>query len=165
MKALFGLAALPAALMLIACAPPAEPVPAPQPTPAEAPAAALEPLTVVTADAPVELRVEVVDTEAERQRGLMYRTVLARDEGMLFDFKTPRPLGFWMKNTLIPLDMIFIGADGRILNIAAETTPLSREIMPSHGPARAVLEIGGGLAAEFGIEPGDRIEHRIFADE
>lgn len=163
MTAFHSLTALVAAFMLIACAPPAEPTsPA---APVEAPVAALEPLAVVTAAGPVPLRVEVVDTEAARQRGLMYRTVLARDEGMLFDFHTPRPLGFWMKNTLIPLDMIFIDADGRILNIAAQTTPLSLEMRPSAGPARAVLEIGGGLAAEFGIEPGDRIEHRIFAGE
>ncbi len=158
-----GLPAYLAALTLAACAPtPAEPAPPPKPQ-AAAVAEALEPLDIVTAGGPVHFRVEIADTEAERMRGLMYRSVLAPDEGMLFDFKTPRPLAFWMKNTLIPLDMIFIGADGRIINIAANTEPLSLDLVPSDGPALAVLEIGGGRAAELGIKPGDKAEHRIFS--
>ncbi|MNC93456.1 hypothetical protein D3C83_100880 [compost metagenome] len=68
-----------------------------------------------------------------------------------------------MKNTLIPLDMIFIGADGRVINIAAETEPLSLDMVPSEGPALAVLEINGGMAAQLGIKPGDQVEHRIFS--
>ena len=84
---------------------------------------------------------------------------------MLFDFHDPRPVAFWMKNTLIPLDMIFIAADGRIINIAQNTRPYSLDPVPSAAPALAVLEIGGGLSAELGIEPGDRVLHRIFPGE
>jgi uncharacterized membrane protein (UPF0127 family) len=156
LKALYSLAAL----ALLACAQPA-PAPAPAPEPAVV-AEALEPLEILTERGPVRFRVAIADTEAERNRGLMYRSVLAEDEGMLFDFQTPRPVAFWMKNTLIPLDMIFIAADGRIANIAENTRPYSLDPVPSAGPVVAVLEIGGGLSAELGIEPGDRVVHRIF---
>ena len=99
---------------------------------------------------------------AARARGLMYRKSLAPDRGMLFDFHTPRPVAFWMRTTYVSLDMIFIRADGRILSIARNTTPLSEEGVPSGGPVRAVLELVGGRAAEIGALPGDRVRHRIF---
>ncbi len=121
-----------------------------------------EPLGVVTHHGVRRFRVEVADTEASRERGLMYRKSLAADRGMLFDFKTPQPVAFWMKNTLIPLDMLFIAADGRIIAIARNAAPYSETPIPSGGDVLGVLEIRGGRAAETGIEPGDRVTERIF---
>ncbi len=90
--------------------------------------------------------------------GLMYRTKLAPDRGMIFPFDPPRDASFWMRNTLIPLDMIFVRADGSIANIAANTVPYSEEPVPSDGPVAAVLEIAGGRSAELGIKAGDKVE-------
>ena len=119
-------------------------------------------LVVVTAAREIKFDVELATNDAERARGLMYRKQLAAYEGMLFDFYREMPVSFWMKNTLIPLDMIFVRADGRILSIARNTTPLSEAPVPSGGPVRAVLEIPGGRAAQLGVLPGDRVLHRIF---
>ncbi len=88
----------------------------------------------------------------------MNRSALAPDRGMIFPFEPPRPASFWMKNTLIPLDMIFIRADGSIANVEANTVPLSLEPVNSVGQVQAVLEIAGGRAAELGIEAGDKVE-------
>ena len=122
-----------------------------------------EPLSVITgAGKTYHFRVEIADTDTSRERGLMYRRSLAPDAGMLFDFKTPQEVAFWMKNTYIPLDIIFIGPDGRILNIAANATPMSEANLPSAGPVLGVLEIKGGRALELGIGPGDGVRHRIF---
>ena len=107
-------------------------------------------------------RVEIADTEQTRERGLMFRKSMAGDRGMLFDFKTPQPVAFWMKNTLIPLDIVFITADGRILSIARNAVPMDETPIPSGGDILGVLEIRGGRAAELGIEPGDRVRERIF---
>lgn len=145
-----------ALLTLAACAPP-------PPVSAKPPAAVFEPLDIVTAKGPVHLRVEVADDEAEREQGLMFRTHLDDDQGMLFDFHTPQQVAFWMRNTLIPLDMIFIRADGTIANIEANTEPYSETPIPSDGPVLGVLEIGGGLTQELGIKAGDKVVHRIFA--
>ena len=90
--------------------------------------------------------------------GLMYRNKLAPDRGMIFPFETPRVASFWMRNTLIPLDIIFVRDDGSIANIAANTVPYSEEPVPSDGPVAAVLEIAGGRSAELGIKPGDKVE-------
>ena len=87
----------------------------------------------------------------------MNRSELAPDRGMIFPFEPPRDASFWMKNTLIPLDMIFVRTDGSIANIAANTVPLSLEPVPSEGPVGAVLELAGGRAAELGIKPGDKV--------
>lgn len=106
--------------------------------------------------------VELAATEAEREKGLMYRKSLPEGQGMLFDFYRDQEVGFWMKNTYIPLDMIFIRGDGRILRIAENTEPLSEKIVPSNGPVRAVLEVIGGTARKLGIAPGDRVAHPIF---
>jgi uncharacterized protein len=122
----------------------------------------LEPLEILTARGPVRFQVELAADNASRAQGLMYRKSLAPDRGMLFDFHTPRPVSFWMRNTYISLDMIFIRADGRILSIARNTIPLSEEGVPSGGPVRAVLELVGGRAAQIGALPGDRVVHRIF---
>lgn len=121
-----------------------------------------EQLTIDTANGPVRFTVEIADDEAERNRGLMFRESLADDRGMLFHFQEPERASFWMRNTIISLDIIFIGVDGRILNIAERTTPYSEEGVPAAGLTRGVLEIRGGLARERGIQPGDRVRHRIF---
>ena len=106
--------------------------------------------------------VEIADTEAAREKGLMYRKSLPPGQGMLFDFHSDQPVRFWMKNTYIPLDMIFIRSDGRILNIAENTTPMSENEVPSAGPVKAVLEVRGGTARKLGIAPGDRVANPIF---
>jgi uncharacterized membrane protein (UPF0127 family) len=106
--------------------------------------------------------VEIADTEAAREKGLMYRKSLPPGQGMLFDFHSDQPVRFWMKNTYIPLDMIFIRSDGRILNIAENTTPMSENEVPSAGPVQAVLEVRGGTARKLGIAPGDRVANPIF---
>lgn len=121
-----------------------------------------EPLEVTTAKGTTKFMVEIADTEETRNRGLMYRKSLAPDKGMLFDFKTPREAAFWMRNTLIPLDIIFITQDGRILTIARNAVPHSEVPIPSGGVIRGVLELAGGRAAQLGIYPGDRVKHRIF---
>lgn len=127
-------------------------------------AQAVEPLAIESASERFEFEVEVASTPAERSRGLMYRRELADDRGMLFDFRVTAPASMWMRNTYIPLDMLFIEADGRIGKIAAETEPLSEEPVESDGPVRAVLELRGGIADELGIQPGDRVIHTIFSD-
>ena len=106
--------------------------------------------------------VEIADTEPEREKGLMFRKELAEGQGMLFDFHREQEVGFWMQNTYISLDMIFIRGDGRILRIAQNTEPLSTRIIPSGGPVRAVLEVIAGTAEKLGIAPGDRVASPIF---
>jgi uncharacterized protein len=101
--------------------------------------------------------VEVARTPAQQARGLMFRTALADDKGMIFPFAEARMASFWMKNTVIPLDIIFIRADGKIENIGANTTPYSTDQVESTAPVTAVLELRGGLAAERGIKPGDTV--------
>lgn len=109
-------------------------------------------------------KIEMAVTPAQRSRGLMNRSELAPDAGMLFDYGTPRFVSFWMKDTLIPLDMIFIRNDGRIARIAKRTIPLSLAAVPSGEPVRAVLEVIGGTADRLGIVPGDTVIHPIFGN-
>ncbi len=106
--------------------------------------------------------VEVAATDETRQVGLMFRKSLAADAGMLFDYQTPQPVAMWMKNTLIPLDMLFIGADHRIVRIAERTVPHSLATIDSGGPVRAVLELNAGTAARLGIKVGDLVRHAAF---
>jgi uncharacterized membrane protein (UPF0127 family) len=115
------------------------------------------PLTVTHDGKSHRFRVEVARTAAEQARGLMFRTAMGPDEGMIFPMKPPRLANFWMHNTVIPLDIIFIGTDGRIMNIAADAVPYSDKPLPSDGLAKAVLEINGGRAAQLGIGPGDKV--------
>lgn len=103
--------------------------------------------------------VEVVDTPESRAQGLMFVTELADDAGMLFDFKEERPVSFWMMNTFIPLDMIFVGADGVIKTIHVNARPHDTTSIPSQVPVQFVLEIPGGVAEKLGIKPGDTMEH------
>lgn len=116
-----------------------------------------EPLVVVSASGRHGFTVELADTPASRSTGLMFRTELAPDAGMLFDFGEDREVAFWMRNTLIPLDMIFIERGGRIAHIARNTVPLSEDLVPSQAAVRFVLEIPGGRAAELGIDIGDTV--------
>jgi len=106
----------------------------------------------------VEVTLEVAATPEAQQRGLMYRTSLADDHGMLFVFPADANHAFWMKNTLIPLDMLFIAADGRVAGIHANATPLSTVSIAVAQPSRYVLEVPGGFAQRRGIVPGDRVE-------
>jgi uncharacterized membrane protein (UPF0127 family) len=119
-------------------------------------------LEIITKSGVRAFTVELATNDAERERGLMFRKELPEGHGMLFDFEHDRPVAFWMHNTYIPLDMIFIRGDGRILNIAENTEPLSDRLVPSDGPVRAVLEVIGGTARKLGIAPGDRVQTAIF---
>ena len=101
--------------------------------------------------------VEIARTEAEQQTGLMNRPTLAPDRGMIFPYNPPQAVAFWMHNTLIPLDIIFVRADGTIARIAANAVPLSLDQVPAGEPVAAVFEIAGGRAAELGIASGDRV--------
>lgn len=108
--------------------------------------------------------VELAVNPDQRAQGLMYRRMMAADSGMLFDFGArPQRASMWMKNTFIPLDMLFIAGDGRIESIVERTVPHSLETVSSRGPVRAVLELNGGTVARLGIAPGDRVEHPIFS--
>jgi uncharacterized protein len=106
--------------------------------------------------------VEIVDNDADRAKGLMYRKELPEGRGMLFDFHRDQEVSFWMQNTYIPLDMVFISGDGRILRIEENTEPLSTRLIPSGGPVRAVLEVIGGTTRKLGIAPGDRVASPIL---
>ncbi len=130
--------------------------------------ATLEPLTLVTSAQsahPLDhvLQVEVMRTEEERERGLMERRFLPADRGMLFDFGHEQSVMMWMKNTYIPLDMIFISRAGVVTHIAENAEPLSEAIISSEGRAYAVLEVNGGLARKIGLKPGDLVRHPLFA--
>ena len=116
------------------------------------------PLTVVHNGKRLAFRVEVARSEPEQAKGLMFRTALGADEGMIFPMDPPRGAQFWMRNTVIPLDLLFVGPDGRISNIAANATPYDETPLPSVGLAKAVLELSGGRAAALGIVAGDKVE-------
>jgi len=120
------------------------------------------PLSVVTAKGTFHFQVEVAATDTSRERGLMFRKSLGPAEGMLFDFKSPQEVAFWMKNTLIPLDMLFVAPDGRIIAIARQAPPMSEAPIPSGGAVLGVVELRGGRAAEIGAQPGDQVENAIF---
>ena len=132
---------------------------------APAPASALEQfarssLTVETASGGrFRFDVEVALTPAQQAQGLMFREKMEPDVGMLFVYDEVQPAAFWMKNTLIPLDMLFIAADGRIVNIHERATPKSLDAIRSAAPVKAILEINGGMSARLGIRAGDRVVH------
>jgi uncharacterized membrane protein (UPF0127 family) len=110
----------------------------------------------------LDFRVEMALSPDQQMVGLMFRTEVPPDEGMIFDWGTPRESSMWMRNTLVPLDMLFIAADGRIHRIAERTVPLSLATIDSRGPVRATLELRGGITAERDIRVGDRVLHRMF---
>jgi hypothetical protein len=134
-----------------------------RPGSAQAVPAVREPLSILTRGGALAFTVELALTPEQHARGLMFRTELPERHGMLFDFGSEQHLSFWMRNTLIPLDMLFIGRDGVIRHLHENATPLSEEPIPSRQPARAVLEIIGGSARRLGVAVGDRVVHRIFA--
>jgi hypothetical protein len=120
-------------------------------------------LAIETADGRSHpLVVELALTGAQHAQGLMYRRSLAADGGMLFLYSGAGTLSMWMKNTTIPLDMLFIAPDGRIVDIAERTVPFSLETISSRFAASAVLEVNGGTVAQLGIQPGDLVRHRAF---
>jgi hypothetical protein len=119
-------------------------------------------LAIVTGKGRFPFRVELADTPETQARGLMYRTSLPADRGMLFVFAEPRPVAMWMKNTFVPLDMIFLDGAGRVVDVAERTEPLSTAIIQSRAPARAVLEVSGGTARRIGLGIGDIVEHPAF---
>ncbi len=130
----------------------------------EAPAknTAVASLTIVGAAGRHRFNVELAETPAQMEQGLMFRKELAPDSGMLFDFKQPTVATMWMHNTLIPLDMLFVDANGRIVNIHERAVPQSDAIIAAAAPVRAVIELNGGTAARLGIKPGDRVLYPIF---
>ncbi|MCJ2096805.1 DUF192 domain-containing protein [Methylobacterium sp. J-072] len=131
-------------------------------SPARESQAKTEPLSIVTKAGPKRFDVEVMRDDAGRSRGLMFRRHMAADHGMLFDFERTEPVTMWMKNTYLPLDMLFIRPDGIVSRVAADTEPLSTAIIPSGSPVSAVLELNAGTAAKLGIQAGDRVEHPLF---
>ncbi len=122
----------------------------------------MEPLTIATEGDASMFTVEIADTEETRTRGLMFRQRLPQDRGMLFDFGQPRPVGMWMKNTYIPLDMFFIRSDGTIAYVAENTVPQSLDVVGVNEPVRAVLELAAGSSKRLGISAGDTVYHRLF---
>ena len=132
---------------------------------AAAPARAQEPLEtveIVTADGSHPFSVEVMRTPEQLAQGLMFRRYMPDDRGMLFDFKTEQPVQFWMKNTYLPLDMIFISKTGKIVSIKENAEPLAEKLIPSGAPVVAVLEVNAGTAARIHAKPGDTVRASIF---
>ena len=121
-------------------------------------------LSIVTAKGPTAFHVEMAISPTQQAQGLMYRRSMPADAGMLFVYNRPQPASFWMKNTFIPLDMIFIGADGRIVNIRQRTVPQSLTPVRSRGDVLAVLELNGGTSSRLGIKAGDEVRHEIFGN-
>jgi uncharacterized protein len=120
-------------------------------------------LTVEAANGQFEFLVEMAVNPTQRSQGLMFRESLDEDRGMLFDFGRSQRAAMWMRNTYVPLDMLFIDAHGQITQIAADTQPLSDAVIASREPVRAVLELRGGVSAKLGIRPGDRVIHPMFS--
>jgi hypothetical protein len=119
---------------------------------------AVVPLSIATAKGPHVFQVEVAASPAEQEHGLMFRTAMGADEGMIFPMDPPRRSAFWMKNTVIGLDIVFIDSAHKITNIAANAVPYDLSPLPSAGPIAAVLELNAGRAAELGIKPGDKVD-------
>jgi uncharacterized membrane protein (UPF0127 family) len=120
-------------------------------------------LELVTASGVHVFDVEIATTPEKQALGLMFRTTLPETKGMLFPHEAPREVTMWMRNTYIPLDMVFIRADGTVHRIEKRTEPLSERVIASQGPVAAVLEIAGGTAEKLGLKPGDKVRHPYFA--
>lgn len=126
--------------------------------------APVEALSVDTASGQHRFKVEVMRTEQDREKGLMFRKSMARDHGMLFEYQKEQPVTFWMHNTYLPLDLIFIAKDGQVLNIAHDAKPMDDSLIPSAGAALGVLEVDAGTAKAIDLAPGDRVHHKMFGD-
>jgi uncharacterized membrane protein (UPF0127 family) len=122
----------------------------------------LEALEIITSTGRHAFQVEIAKDDATRERGLMDRRYMAANRGMLFEFAQDAPVSFWMKNTYIPLDMIFIAPSGVVTRVAANAEPLSERVIPSGDPCVAVLELNGGTAAAIGLKVGDKVRHPFF---
>ncbi len=122
----------------------------------------LETLTIATASGEHQFQVEIAKDMATRARGLMFRRFMPADRGMLFEFDVNEPVSFWMKNTYIPLDMIFIAPNGSVTHVAPNAEPLSEAVIPSGGPCVAVLEVNAGVAGKIGVVPGDKVKASFF---
>ncbi|MCW9045575.1 MAG: DUF192 domain-containing protein [Alphaproteobacteria bacterium] len=122
----------------------------------------IDQIEIQTSSDLISMSVELALTTSQQAKGLMHRKALPQEQGMLFDFGVEKPILMWMKNTYISLDMIFVGKDGRIIAIEEKTTPMSEKIITIDQPAKAVLEINGGLASQLNIQVGDRIQHSMF---
>ncbi len=133
--------------------------PAPVTAPALHPVSGLPviPLRVKTARGVHVFRVEIAATQPQQERGLMFRTTMGADEGMIFPYDPPQRTAFWMKNTVIGLDIVYIGSDHRVLNIAANAVPYDETPLPSAGAVSGVLELNAGRAAQIGLVPGDKV--------
>ena len=129
---------------------------------AEEAATRLEQLDIVTSSGSHPFLVEVMRTEAERERGLMFRRALPQDRGMLFDFGSERLVQMWMKNTYLPLDMIFLSKSGKVVGLAEDAEPLSERIISSGAPAAGVVELNAGVVARIGVRIGDSVRHPLF---
>lgn len=121
-----------------------------------------ETLTLVTASGEHVINVEIAETAEDKTMGLMFRTSLADNAGMLFPYAPPQEATMWMRNTYIALDMVFIRADGVVHRIERRTEPFSERIIASQGDVTGVLELKAGSADRLGLKPGDRIRHRLF---
>ena len=121
-------------------------------------------LVIATAKHRHTFTVELAANRQDRAQGLMYRRSMAADAGMLFVYARPQRVSYWMKNTFIPLDMLFIAADGRIVNIRQRTVPHSLAPVRSDGEVLAVLELNGGTTSRLGIKAGDAVRHEIFGN-
>lgn len=160
MRTALRLLAVPA-LLLAACSPQSEAGAAPTPeAPATHPVSGLQviPLTITQKGKTHRFRVEVAASDAEQARGLMFRTEMGADEGMIFPKEPAQMRSFWMRNTVIPLDLLFIGPDHKVVNVIADAVPYSLESRPSAAPVIAVLELNGGRAAQLGIGPGALVQ-------
>lgn len=132
------------------------------PAEARGPAAGQETLEIVTVSGRHKFNVDVMRTDADRAKGLMFRQSMPQDYGMLFDFAADVNVMMWMKNTYISLDMVFIKADGTVHRVEPRTETLSERTIPAGAPVRAVLELNAGVADKIGLKPGDRIQHKMF---
>jgi uncharacterized membrane protein (UPF0127 family) len=124
--------------------------------------AVFEPLSIETSSGNHTFDVEVMRSQAELERGLMFRRQMAPDRGMLFDFGEAQSVSMWMKNTYLPLDMVFIAADGKVVNVKENATPMSEAIIASKGPVLGVLELNAGTAKRIGLKAGDLVKYGMF---
>jgi uncharacterized membrane protein (UPF0127 family) len=128
----------------------------------KAAATGVERLEIVSGDRSHVFQVEVMKTPEGRAKGLMFRQHMAEDRGMLFDFEREEPVAMWMRNTYIPLDMLFIKANGVVHRVHERAQPLDETTIPAGAPVRFVLELNAGVAAKLGIKAGDRVKHGLI---
>ncbi|HEY1708463.1 MAG TPA: DUF192 domain-containing protein [Rhizomicrobium sp.] len=119
-------------------------------------------ISIDTPKGPAQFQMEIAADQKSQEQGLMYRTKMAPNAGMLFDLHVPQPVAFWMKNTYLPLDIVFVRADGTISTVEPNAIPMSTDSIPSAEPVRAVIELNGGRAHDLGIVPGAQVHGSIF---